>query len=1077
MLARAAADNPSSLHSPFSYDAFLSRHGGMSNAYTELENTVYYFDCRPAALSGALDRLAQFFVAPLIKADALGREVLAVDNEFTGVSQSDSCRLGQLRCDTAVGGHPYGRFFWGNKRSLADAPAAAGVDVRAAVVDFHARLYSAERMSLVVLGGDGLDELQRDVVAGFGAVAAGAGPAPAFKDAGAPYAPGALHVLPAVKEGHALHISFCLPDLTARYRAKAEDYVSHLVGHEGAGSLLAALKARGWATGLCAGVGEGGVERSSAAYVFDVAVTLTDAGLAARVDAKGGAATAKADAADAALPPSGLAVASLLFQTLAALRQAGPQRWVHDEVAAVARARFRWAEEEDAADYASRLAPAMPHHAPEHALSGPFLHDDWDEGLVASVLGAMTPTTARLDLCTSAAAGAQGLSPWAAASGATSATEQWFGFDYVSVPLPDAVIRAWEAGAASPAPDLALPRRNPFIPTDFALRCEEEQEATDGGGKRAKGDGGGADAGLIVPLCPPPSLALDEPGLRLWHKTDTNFRVPRAALHAAIAPAGAGASPAAAAAAHAALRLWDDALCERAYLADVAGLSVDGWPEGTAGVELRVDGFSHRLPDLAREAVAALAALSVDPAAFARVREGLAREYRNAHVRPDRQAAWLRLACLKRLWAPERVLAELESLTPETLTAALPSLFANNHVELLVQGNIGRGEAAALARAARAALPGPPLAAAARPYDPVTALPPGSSTLLRAPVKNAAERNAVVEVYLQLGPDTPPARAALDLAAHAAHEPAYNVLRTQEQLGYAVHAGARCTHGVLGFAVVVASGEHGPAAIDARVDAFLSSFVDTLATMPDAALEAHRAALAAAKRAADTSLADEAARHWDRVSARAYDFDARERELAALPGVGRGDLVALWRDCVAPGGAARRRLAVHVVPPQHAAELAAPAPAGALLVASPDEVRAAHPAHASRVAAGEERAAAAARAAGLKSERDCAFFPTSLSLSPPPSAGRHGARLHPADRPRARPSLPRPPPATACRPDPPERRARPRARPRAAPPPPHFFLAAALVTLPAPSFFSTDLMTPTATVWRMSRTAKRPSGG
>jgi len=32
-------------------------------------------------------------------------------------------------------------------------------------------------------------------------------------------------------------------------------------------------------------------------------------------------------------------------------------------------------------------------------------------------------------------------------------------------------------------------------------------------------------------------------------------------------------------------------------------------------------------------------------------------------------------------------------------------------------------------------------------------------------------------------------------------------------------------------------------------------------------------------------------------------------------------------------------------------------------------------------------------------------------------------------------------------------------------------------TLPAPSFFSTALMTPTATVWRMSRTAKRPSGG
>ncbi len=39
-------------------------------------------------------------------------------------------------------------------------------------------------------------------------------------------------------------------------------------------------------------------------------------------------------------------------------------------------------------------------------------------------------------------------------------------------------------------------------------------------------------------------------------------------------------------------------------------------------------------------------------------------------------------------------------------------------------------------------------------------------------------------------------------------------------------------------------------------------------------------------------------------------------------------------------------------------------------------------------------------------------------------------------------------------------------------------LAADLVTLPEPAAaFSTDLMTPTATVWRMSRTAKRPRGG
>jgi len=40
----------------------------------------------------------------------------------------------------------------------------------------------------------------------------------------------------------------------------------------------------------------------------------------------------------------------------------------------------------------------------------------------------------------------------------------------------------------------------------------------------------------------------------------------------------------------------------------------------------------------------------------------------------------------------------------------------------------------------------------------------------------------------------------------------------------------------------------------------------------------------------------------------------------------------------------------------------------------------------------------------------------------------------------------------------------------------HFFLAADFVTFPCTSTFSTDLMTPTATVCFMSRTAKRPRG-
>ena len=88
-----------------------------------------------------------------------------------------------------------------------------------------------------------------------------------------------MHVVPAVRQGHSLTLTFQLPSLFKEYRAKPDDYVSHLLGHEGRGSLLSALKAKGWATAISAGVNESGYERNTALFVFEVTVTLTEAGL------------------------------------------------------------------------------------------------------------------------------------------------------------------------------------------------------------------------------------------------------------------------------------------------------------------------------------------------------------------------------------------------------------------------------------------------------------------------------------------------------------------------------------------------------------------------------------------------------------------------------------------------------------------------------------------------------------------------------------------------------------------------------------------------------------------------------
>jgi insulysin len=54
-----------------------------------------------------------------------------------------------------------------------------------------------------------------------------------------------------VRDLRYVEIVFPLPETQSLYKIKPMSYFSHLVGHEGEGSILSSLKKMGWALGLC----------------------------------------------------------------------------------------------------------------------------------------------------------------------------------------------------------------------------------------------------------------------------------------------------------------------------------------------------------------------------------------------------------------------------------------------------------------------------------------------------------------------------------------------------------------------------------------------------------------------------------------------------------------------------------------------------------------------------------------------------------------------------------------------------------------------------------------------------------
>ena len=142
---------------PGAYAGYIQQNGGTNNAYTAFANTNYYFELDANHLENALDRFAQFFIAPLFDEDLVQREKNAVHSEFTGKQREDGLRFWSGRKMGFNPVHPMTGFTTGNLNTLEDRPDS---NIRDELIRFYNKHYSANIMSLAVIGKEPLDQLE-----------------------------------------------------------------------------------------------------------------------------------------------------------------------------------------------------------------------------------------------------------------------------------------------------------------------------------------------------------------------------------------------------------------------------------------------------------------------------------------------------------------------------------------------------------------------------------------------------------------------------------------------------------------------------------------------------------------------------------------------------------------------------------------------------------------------------------------------------------------------------------------------------------------------------------------------------
>ena len=407
------------------YQGYLTRHGGSHNAFTAPQDTNYFFDIEPDALAGALDRFSQFFIAPLFNADRLESERNVVHSEYMARIRDEGRRENDVLDRVLNPEHPFTGFSVGSRETLADRPEGEP-DLRERVIDFYESYYGPNVMHLAVVAPQPLDELEKLVAERFATVPDRGLERP---EIATPLAlPESLPrrvAVQSLRDSRQLRFFFPVPDPVAEYRHKPADLIAHLLGHEGEGSLLAALREAGWADGLSAGVSRGDGRHA----LFTVSLSLTPEGAEQR------------DAIEASL-----------LAAIETIREAGPEAWRYEQQARLAEQSFQFQQHGSPLQDAMRLAMNLARFPVEDVQYADYRMDGFDRERTRDYLAALTPDNL--------------IRLYSAPDVEGDQTSPWF-----NAPWRDDT----HSTEGRLLDDLALPEPNPYIAEDLTLLDAQDE--------------------------------------------------------------------------------------------------------------------------------------------------------------------------------------------------------------------------------------------------------------------------------------------------------------------------------------------------------------------------------------------------------------------------------------------------------------------------------------------------------------------------------------------------------------------------------------------------------------------------
>lgn len=404
---------------------YVYDHGGIVNAYTSTDRTVYTFSVNNDALTPALDRFSHFFIDPLFLPSGIGRELHAVDQENDKNIENDGWRGWMIFKETGNQNHPNAKFSTGNAKTLGTIP-------QEVLENWFETHYSSDNAHLVVYSSLPMDELIQLVNQDFLKIpqrqtTSNLTPIPLASS----LQMGSITYIKPIKDLRSLSLTWELPkSFSYDNLSKTPELLAYVLNSKSQNNLYQNLKENELADTLHAGM----QRLSKENLLFEINVDLTKHG-AEHIDE----------------------VISKCFAAFNGFKNSGVPEYLFNEMQTMAKLNYEYQSRENAFQFVQNHAHHLMDEELETYPEKTIVPSVYSVKKMDQLLAFLTPK--RCFFAVIAPPELTGVQP--------DKQERWLGGEYAIRDVPSNQLTAWNQ--ASPDASNALPPQNPFIPQTIRI--------------------------------------------------------------------------------------------------------------------------------------------------------------------------------------------------------------------------------------------------------------------------------------------------------------------------------------------------------------------------------------------------------------------------------------------------------------------------------------------------------------------------------------------------------------------------------------------------------------------------------